>query len=137
MKHVETTVLDRPPGDRIIGRLETIDGAGGESMSVNGVGPGRIGDHGEIPGGADAGHAPVAEQFQSALLQGHAGLEAVAHGDATIANGSKGDDVKALQKALMAAGYALPKYGADGGFGGEGIAAVKALQHDAKLPETG
>jgi peptidoglycan hydrolase-like protein with peptidoglycan-binding domain len=45
--------------------------------------------------------------------------------------------VKKLQQALMAAGYALPRYGADGGYGHEGIAAVKKLQKDSGLPETG
>lgn len=42
--------------------------------------------------------------------------------------GMKGEQVKALQQLLMANGFALPKYGADGDFGGETKASVIACQ---------
>lgn len=42
--------------------------------------------------------------------------------------GMKGKQVKAMQQLLMANGFALPKYGADGDFGGETKAAVIACQ---------
>lgn len=48
-----------------------------------------------------------------------------------------GLDVKALQQALMAAGFDLPKYGADGDFGNETRAAVRAFQTARGLPVTG
>lgn len=54
-----------------------------------------------------------------------------------LQNGSKGDAVKALQQNLLKLGYQLPKYGADGSFGNETLAAVKLFQIDHKLPNTG
>ena len=47
---------------------------------------------------------------------------------ATIRKGSKGEDVKTMQTALLMLGYSLPKYGADGDFGSETLAALKAFQ---------
>lgn len=55
----------------------------------------------------------------------------------TLRKGDKGADVANLQKLLMQAGYALPKYGADGDFGNECLAAVKAFQKDKKLTVDG
>ena len=42
--------------------------------------------------------------------------------------GCAGDDVKQLQENLLKLGYSLPKYGADGKFGSETRAAVRAFQ---------
>ena len=36
-----------------------------------------------------------------------------------LSNGAEGEQVKTLQRLLMAVGYKLPEYGADGDFGGE------------------
>lgn len=55
----------------------------------------------------------------------------------TLKKGDKGKDVANLQKLLMKAGYALPKYGADGDFGDECLSAVKAFQKDNKLTVDG
>lgn len=49
-------------------------------------------------------------------------------GDRILKKGCVGDDVKQLQLDLMALGYKLPKYGADGDFGSETDSAVKAFQ---------
>lgn len=46
----------------------------------------------------------------------------------TIKRGSKGTAVKEMQQLLIAAGYALPKYGADGSFGAESEDAVRKFQ---------
>lgn len=54
-----------------------------------------------------------------------------------LQNGSKGDAVKALQQNLLKLGYKLPKYGADGSFGSETLAALKLFQIDHGLPNTG
>lgn len=54
-----------------------------------------------------------------------------------IKKGMKGERVKALQLRLLALGYSLPRYGADGDFGKETLAAVKAFQADHGLPDTG
>jgi len=40
------------------------------------------------------------------------------------------DSIAQVQEALIAAGYQLPKYGADGGWGGESKAAMKRFQRD-------
>jgi len=45
----------------------------------------------------------------------------------------KGGDVKMLQELLMKIGYELPKYGADGEYGGETAAAVVRFQAAQKL----
>lgn len=55
----------------------------------------------------------------------------------TLRKGDKGTDVANLQKLLMQAGYALPKFGADGDFGDECLNAVKAFQRDKKLTVDG
>ena len=58
-------------------------------------------------------------------------------GERTLKKGMQGNDVQALQVALMAAGYKLPKYGADGDFGAETESAVKELQKDKNLTVDG
>lgn len=45
-----------------------------------------------------------------------------------LKSGSTGEQVKNLQRLLIAKGYTLKKYGADGDFGGETETAVKAFQ---------
>lgn len=55
----------------------------------------------------------------------------------TLRKGDKGADVANVQRLLMQAGYALPKYGADGEFGNECLTAVKAFQRDNKLTVDG
>lgn len=47
------------------------------------------------------------------------------------------NDVKALQQALMALGYSLPKYGADGKWGSETLKALKKFQKDNGLKADG
>jgi len=54
-----------------------------------------------------------------------------------LKKGSKGDRVIDVQKMLMQLGYDLPKYGADGSFGNETLAAVKAFQQDNGLTVDG
>ena len=55
----------------------------------------------------------------------------------TLRKGDKGDAVKAMQEQLIALGYELPKFGADGDFGGETLTALKAFQADKGLTITG
>lgn len=57
--------------------------------------------------------------------------------DGTLRKGDRGDEVKAMQERLMALGYSLPRYGADGDFGSETLAALKAYQADKGLTVTG
>ncbi len=51
----------------------------------------------------------------------------------TLRKGRKGAGVKTMQQQLMTLGYKLPKYGADGDFGSETEAAVKAFQRAKRL----
>ena len=54
-----------------------------------------------------------------------------------LKRGSKGVGVKAMQTALLSLGFSLPRFGADGDFGAETEAAVKAFQTAHGLPPTG
>ncbi|OIS75914.1 N-acetylmuramoyl-L-alanine amidase [Bacillus licheniformis] len=54
-----------------------------------------------------------------------------------LKKGSSGSKVRALQKRLIAAGFSLPKYGADGSYGDETVQAVKALQKNAGIAVDG
>ena len=51
-------------------------------------------------------------------------------GSRQLMEGSTGSDVKAMQELLMQLGYKLPRYGADGDFGSETLAALTAFQKD-------
>lgn len=55
----------------------------------------------------------------------------------TIRKGDKGPVVKYAQQLLLDRGYKLPKYGADGDYGSETQAAVKAFQKDWGLTQDG
>lgn len=50
----------------------------------------------------------------------------------SLKKGDRGADVRRLQRALVSAGFTLPKYGVDGKFGSETARAVKAFKEEAK-----
>ena len=54
-----------------------------------------------------------------------------------LSRGSKGEEVKTVQRLLLALGYDLKEYGADGSFGGVTESAVKAFQKDHNLETDG
>ncbi|MGL5766641.1 MAG: peptidoglycan recognition protein family protein, partial [Sarcina sp.] len=54
-----------------------------------------------------------------------------------LRKGSKGQVVKLAQKRLLNRGYNLPKFGADGDFGDEMVAAIKRLQDCFSLSQDG
>lgn len=58
-------------------------------------------------------------------------------GDRELKKGCAGADVEALQRALLAKGYKLPVWGADGDFGSETEKAVKAYQKAEGMQQTG
>lgn len=55
----------------------------------------------------------------------------------TLKKGDAGEGVRALQEKLLAAGFLLPRYGADGQYGSETVAAVMSFQAQRGLEETG
>ena len=57
----------------------------------------------------------------------------VPNGSPLLRRGSKGTRVKNLQKALVAAGEWLPRFGADGDFGAETEAALRSFQRKAGI----
>lgn len=50
-----------------------------------------------------------------------------------LKKGCRGNDVKELQKALISRGYSCGKWGVDGGFGNDTLAAVKRFQKACKI----
>ncbi|MFS0560151.1 N-acetylmuramoyl-L-alanine amidase [Terribacillus sp. 179-K 1B1 HS] len=54
-----------------------------------------------------------------------------------LRKGSRGEAVKDLQEKLIAKGFSLPKYGTDGHYGDETVAAVKSLQKAAGITVDG
>gem|GEM_PF-1927347 len=68
--------------------------------------------------------------LSSQRFSGNAVLEEVYDGTQTLQNGSAGKAVRLLQDSLVAQGYSLPKYGADGAMGNETTAAIRQFQAD-------
>ena len=54
-----------------------------------------------------------------------------------LKKGSKGEKVRALQEMLLSVGQLLPRYGADGQYGNETVAAVMSFQARMGLDDTG
>ena len=78
--------------------------------------------------------------YGDGVLQGSTDDESPAEtplGSRLLLDGSEGSDVRALQELLLSLGYALPRYGADGNFGAETEAALRAFQVDAGLEADG
>ena len=84
--------------------------------------------------GASGGETATAS---GTSVSGQAGL--VSEIKAVFGKGKKNStsNVKALQQALMALGYSLPKYGADGKWGSETLSALKKFQKDNGLTADG
>ena len=66
----------------------------------------------------------------AATESGNGNIAAFDLGDRLLTNGCRGDDVKELQEALIALGYDLGKWGADGDFGDATEIAVEKFQRD-------
>ncbi|MFC1706618.1 peptidoglycan-binding protein [Planctomycetota bacterium] len=86
---------------------------------------------------ASTGGTPAAQGLRpDSPLAAESQLREVAEGNATLANGSRGTGVRALQQALTDAGIDVPG-GVDGWYGGGTASAIKTFQGQAGLPETG
>lgn len=57
--------------------------------------------------------------------------------DTILKKGSEGERVRAMQEMLLAVGQLLPRYGADGKYGNETVAAVMSFQARMGLDDTG
>ena len=57
--------------------------------------------------------------------------------DATLSYGDEGEDVRIMQMSLIALGYNLGSYGADGDFGPDTRAALIAFQENVRISPTG
>jgi peptidoglycan hydrolase-like protein with peptidoglycan-binding domain len=75
---------------------------------------------------------PPASRFS-----GNATLEGVFDNERVLQVGSTGAPVTLVQQALIALGYPLPRFGADGNFGDETKRAVNAFQRDVGLTPDG
>jgi len=79
--------------------------------------------------------SPTAQQKARAFVD--PALRDVASGKTELAKNAKGPAVGKMQEALQAAGYKLPRFGADGKFGDETAKALKKFQTDHCLKDTG
>lgn len=89
--------------------------------------------HYAIPRGMDV----VVDGGADAPSEGDTGGSTDADRRDTIRKGAKGPTVVEAQGLLIRAGYSLPKHGADGRYGAETEAAVKAFQRDNGLTADG
>jgi peptidoglycan hydrolase-like protein with peptidoglycan-binding domain len=84
------------------------------------------------PGGAAPVAAPAApspdKELISGLLSGDADLKDVLNKRKLLRQGSTGEAVRRVQEALLAEGYELPRFGADGIYGPETAGAVREFQ---------
>jgi hypothetical protein len=90
---------------------------------------------------AQAGGPPAqpdaAAQLKNPALQNDPTLASVARGESVVSTGAKGEFVKRIQDALTKSISPLPKFGSDASYGPETAGAVKQLQLEAGLPQTG
>ncbi len=75
--------------------------------------------------------------LSSPLFRSDDTLEQVAAGQLQLGTGATGQAVERMQRALLAAGCPLPRFGADGDFGAETRAALEQFQTRAGLEPTG
>ena len=81
--------------------------------------------------------APPDKELVSSRFVGNATLMEVLNRRATLSSGSSGDAVRLIQEMLLAEGYELPKFGADGKFGNETRKAVREFQARWRLKVDG
>lgn len=74
--------------------------------------------------------------YSNQKVDGVAGPATLA-GCPTVRKGAKGNITKLIQEKLLSLGYKLPKWGADGSFGGETVDAVKLFQEAKGLSVDG
>lgn len=93
--------------------------------------------HREHPGQRTACPAFNMNQFRQSIQSRLARSNIQAEGRELLRTGSRGDDVKLLQRRLLEEGFSLPKFGVDGIFGPETERAVIAFQRENGLVQDG
>jgi len=73
------------------------------------------------------------KQFITEVSRIHELMGVLTEQTSVLKSGSRGDEVKSLQNALLSLNYELPRFGADGNYGDETKNAVKQFQEDHKL----
>jgi hypothetical protein len=129
--------IDSLPADRVC--ILYHEGKSGNPMSHTGI---YLGDGMAVD---SRGHASgVLHTKLSSYPWTHFGvLEGLYEGEVIVdtqpllQRGAAGDAVRSLQMLLLAQAYVLPKYGADGDFGGETEAAVRKYQTDHGIAANG
>ena len=108
----------------------------GHSFAHMAVFPPEVSSADPVDAGLQPGSAPL--RIQRTVGDGHdltstrfsllPDLEAAYDDEEVVRSGSSGRGVQAIQHALYDLGFTTPEYGADGRFGGETAAAVRAFQ---------
>ena len=94
-----------------------------ETSSVSADGAATFPEKATIPEGLSVGQGPTSRLIPEDLIGNREGFE-----NRVLCNGCEGEDVKALQSALIALGFSCGSWGADGEFGDCTEMAVRAFQ---------
>jgi peptidoglycan hydrolase-like protein with peptidoglycan-binding domain len=110
---------------------------GGTETANNGLQPALFQLHKTV-GNAAIARALAGERrtFQADVFKGDSKLEAVLNDEARLSSGNRGESVRKVQDALIRDGIELPKFGADGAYGGETESAVKQFKTKHNLGST-
>ena len=102
-----------------------------------GAGAAAVGASGPLGAGATPAATPASTGLTNRRFSGDAKLEAVARGEATLKRGAKGAHVRKIQASLESLNHPLPKFHADGSYGGETETAVGDFQAATPVPTGG
>lgn len=103
---------------------------------ITASGGGKNSKNGEVLQRAPAAAVPEKELLAE-IFFGDAELKEVRNRRKLLRSGSSGDAVMRVQEALLAEGYELPKFGADGKFGAETARAVREFQQRWRMSVDG
>lgn len=119
-----------------VGKGKVIEAAGTESgVCTSNITAGKWGYYGLLKGVEY--DLPADAEIPVSAPSAPADDKSSTNTEPTLKKGMKGDWVAILQNKLIARGYPLPRYGADGDFGDETLTAVKQLQKDNGLTADG
>lgn len=116
-----------PPLSTRSGEMPTSQRSFFGSRSSSSDGKGDSGTAAPIPAAVPS-PASGGRNLTAARFKGNSKLEAALDGTTLVQEGAVGQHVVLLQQALLDDGYLLPKFGADGKFGAETAAALRAYQ---------